>query len=143
LGEHGQLPRVFGRLHRRSLVSPQAIIAAATISSALLIGTEPFADDVSFLASLFSFGVLLAFTAAQLAVIRLRFAEPGLPRPYRPPFGVRVRGVEVPLGAIVGSVATFAIWIAAMVTHHGARYAGPAWLAAGLIVYGLVRRERG
>src|SRR4051812_3021558 len=29
LGEHGQLPAVFGRLHRRTLVSPQAITAAA------------------------------------------------------------------------------------------------------------------
>ena len=29
LGEHGQLPRSFGRLNRRTLVSPQAIVAAA------------------------------------------------------------------------------------------------------------------
>ena len=27
LGEHGQLPRAFGRLHRRTLVSPQAVVA--------------------------------------------------------------------------------------------------------------------
>ena len=26
LGEHGQLPRAFGRLHRRTLVSPQAVV---------------------------------------------------------------------------------------------------------------------
>ena len=143
LGEHGQLPRAFGRVHRRTLVAPQAIVAAATISSALLLATWPFGNDIAFLASLFSFGVLLAFTAAQLAVIRLRFSEPALQRPYRAPFGVRVRGVEVPLPAVAGSAATFAIWIAAMVTHPGARYAGPAWLAAGLVVYGLVRRRRG
>ena len=45
--------------------------------------------------------------------------------------------------AIVGSVATFAIWIAAMATHPGARYGGPAWLAAGAVVYLLVRKGRG
>jgi nucleotide-binding universal stress UspA family protein len=100
-------------------------------------------DDVAFLASLFSFGVLAAFTAAQLAVIKLRFSEPDLPRPYRAPANVRLRGVEVPLPAIVGSIATFAIWIAAMGTHAGARYGGPAWLVAGLVVYVLVRRGRG
>ena len=38
LGEHGQLPRAFGRLNRRTLVSPQAIVAAALISIALMIG---------------------------------------------------------------------------------------------------------
>jgi basic amino acid/polyamine antiporter, APA family len=143
LGEHGQLPRAFGRLNRRTLVSPQSIVAAALISSALMIGTSFIKDDVAFLASLFSFGVLAAFTAAQLAVIRLRYSEPELPRPYRAPANVRVRGVEVPLPAIVGSVATFAIWVAAMATHAGARYGGPAWLLAGLVVYGLVRRGRG
>jgi APA family basic amino acid/polyamine antiporter len=143
LGEHGQLPRAFGRLNRRTLVSPQAIVSAALISTALMIGTSFVHDDVAFLASLFSFGVLAAFTAAQLAVIKLRFSEPELPRPYRAPANVRLRGVEVPLPAIVGSVVTFAIWIAALGTHSGARYGGPAWLAAGLAVYALVRRGRG
>ena len=140
LGEHGQLPRAFGRLNRRTLVSPQAIVAAALISSALMIGTSFIRDDIAFLASLFSFGVLAAFTAAQLAVIKLRYSEPELPRPYRAPANVRLRGIEVPLPAIVGSVATFAIWIAAMVTHAGARYGGPAWLLAGLVVYGRCAR---
>jgi basic amino acid/polyamine antiporter, APA family len=143
LGEHGQLPRAFGRLNRRTLVSPEAIVSAALISTALMIGTSFVHDDVAFLASLFSFGVLAAFTAAQLAVIKLRFSEPELPRPYRAPANVRLRGVEVPLPAIVGSVATFAVWIAALATHSGARYGGPAWLAAGLVVYALVRRGRG
>src|SRR5581483_8085686 len=40
-------------------------------------------------------------------------------------------------------ILTFAIWIVAMVTHSGARYAGPAWLAVGLVVYVGVRRSRG
>src|SRR3954451_9934083 len=143
LGEHGQLPRAFGRLNRRTLVSPQAIVAAVLISTALMIGTSFVHDDVAFLASLFSFGVLAAFTAAQLAVIKLRFSEPELPRPYRAPWNVKLRGVEVPLPAIVGSVATFAIWIDAMATHPGARYGGPAWLLAGAVVYGVVRKGRG
>jgi len=143
LGEHGQLPRAFGRLNRRTLVSPEAIVAAAVISIALLLGTSLLTDEIAFLASLFSFGVLAAFTAAQLAVIRLRFTEPELERPYRTPIGIRVRGVEVPLPAIVGSAATLAIFVIALITHAGARYGGPAWLVAGLVVYGLVRRGRG
>jgi APA family basic amino acid/polyamine antiporter len=143
LGEHGQLPRAFGRLNRRTLVSPEAIVAAGLISIALLLVTSLFADTLAFLASLFSFGVLAAFTAAQLAVIRLRHTEPGLARPYRVPLNVRLRGGEVPLPAIVGAAGTFAIFVVAVVTHPGARYGGPLWLAAGLVVYGLVRRGRG
>ena len=37
LGEHGQLPRSFGRLNRRTLVSPDAIVATAAISIGLVV----------------------------------------------------------------------------------------------------------
>ena len=131
LGEHRQLPPGFGRLNRRTLVSPLAIVAVATISIALVIGTGLIADDVEFLASLYSFGVLLAFAAAQLAVIRLRFTEPELPRPFRAPLIAPLLGVPLAI----------AFWLVAMVTHPGARYAGPIWLALGLALYLAVRRR--
>ncbi|HWE81746.1 MAG TPA: universal stress protein [Gaiellaceae bacterium] len=143
LGEHGQLPRVFGRLHRRTLVSPQAILSATVVSSAIVIMTAFIKHDVAFLASVFSFGVLLAFTATQLAVIKLRITEPDLPRPYRAPLNVKWRGAEIPLPAVVGAVLTFAVWVIAVVTHPGARYAGPVWLVVGLVVFVAVRRSHG
>jgi APA family basic amino acid/polyamine antiporter len=143
LGEHGQLPRSFGRLSRRAHVSPVAIVSVAIVASAIVITTSFFKKDVQFLASLYSFGVLLAFTAAQLAVIKLRVTEPELARPYRTPFNVVIRGAEVPVPAIVGSIATFSVWVLAMITHPGARYAGPAWLAVGLVVFVAVRHAHG
>ena len=143
LGEHGQLPRAYGRLHRRTLASPAALASAALISSALVLITSQLHKPVAFLASLFSFGILLAFTAAQLAVIKLRFAEPDRGRPFKVPLSVRVRGAEVPLPSVVGALLTFTIWIVALATHPGARYAGPAWLAAGLVVYTLTRWSHG
>jgi APA family basic amino acid/polyamine antiporter len=129
LGEHRQLPRRFGRLNRRTLVSPHAIIAAAVVSSALVVATSALADDVLFLASLYSFGILLAFAAAQLAVLRLRVTEPNLLRPFRAPLAA----------PLVGAPLALAAWVLALVTHTGARYAGPAWVAVGLLVYLLVR----
>src|SRR6476659_3789073 len=143
LAEHGQLPRRFGRLSRRSLHSPETVIAAATISIALLLSTEFTTNPVGFLASLFSFGVLVAFTAAQLAVVKLRFSKPDAERPFRVPLSIRVRGADVPLPTVIGALATTAIFVAAMVTHLGARYGGPIWLVAGVVVYLLVRRGRG
>jgi basic amino acid/polyamine antiporter, APA family len=144
LGEHGQLPADFGRLHRRTLIAPQAIVSAAVISILLLVGTSLVRDDVvASLASLFSFGILLAFSAAQLAVIRLRAVAPELRRPFRVPLTVRTRGIELPLPALAGLALTFSIWVVAIATHPGARYAGPVWLAAGLLLYVAVRRSRG
>ncbi len=143
LGEHGQLPRSFGQLSRRAHVAPPAIVSAAVISSAIVIATAFFKHDVQFLASLFSFGVLLAFTAAQLAVIKLRIAEPDLPRPYRAPFNILIGRAQIPLPAIVGSIGTFAIWIVALATHPAARYAGPVWLLLGIVVFVSVRVAHG
>ncbi|HKS78187.1 MAG TPA: APC family permease, partial [Gaiellaceae bacterium] len=119
LGEHGQLPRRFARLSRRSLHSPETVVAATTISIVLLLSTAFTTNPVGFLASLFSFGVLVAFTAAQLAVVKLRFAKPGLERPFRVPFSVRVRGADVPVPSVVGALATAGIFVAAMATHIG------------------------
>jgi APA family basic amino acid/polyamine antiporter len=139
LGEHGQLPRVFGRLSRRSVIAPQSIVAAAVIAIAGLIATSPLAHPVFFLASLYSFGVLLAFTAAQVAVVRLRFSHPEKRRPFHVPLNVG----RVPVPSVVGAVLTAFVWILALATHAGARYGGPVWLAAGLLLYVLVRRGRG
>ena len=146
MGGHGQLPGIFGRLDRRTLVSRQAIVATAVVAVAIvtLVGTIA-TNETAFLASMYSFGVLLAFTAAQLAVVRLRVLEPDLARPYRARPELRIRGTLLPLPALIGAPLTFGVWILAMVTHVGARYAGPAWLAGGIVVYLLVRRrdERG
>jgi APA family basic amino acid/polyamine antiporter len=139
LGEHGQLPSAFGRLSRRTLVAPQAVLSAAVIAIALVVGTSFYHQPIQFLASLYSFGVLLAFTAAQLAVIRLRRAQPTLRRPFRVPFAVG----GVPLPSAIGAVLTATVFVTAMVTHVGARYGGPGWLLAGLAIYALVRRGRG
>jgi basic amino acid/polyamine antiporter, APA family len=140
LGEHGQLPRKFGWLRERTLVSPQSIIAAALISMVLLASTAGLTTHpVFFLASLFSFGVLLAFTATQVAVIKLRYSDPARRRPYRVPFTLG----RMPIPSLFGAILTFAIWIDAIATHKGARYAGPAWLAAGLTLYVVVRKARG
>ncbi len=76
-------------------------------------------------------------------MIKLRVSKPGLHRPFRVGLGVRVRDAEIPVPAVVGAVLTFTVWIVAMVTHPAARYAGPAWLALGIVVYLLVRRSRG
>ena len=144
LAEHGSLPREFARLERRAVVSSEAIVIAAALAIGLLLLTELAAGgDPAFLASLYSFGVLIAFTAAQLAVVRLRMREPALVRPFRAWPNVSIRGTKLPVAALVGAPLTAAILVLALITHPGARYAGPVWLLAGLAVFVAVRRTGG
>jgi basic amino acid/polyamine antiporter, APA family len=139
MGTHGMLPREVGRLERKTLVSRETIAAIALVAIAIVVVAAFMGDEARFLANTYSFGVLLAFTLAQLAVVRLRRREPDLSRPFRARPDVRIRGVDVPLPALVGAPLTGAIFVLAMVTHEGARYAGPAWLAVGLVVYSATR----
>jgi APA family basic amino acid/polyamine antiporter len=53
---------------------------------------------------------------------------------------VAVRGVHVPLPALVGAVLTFALWVVALATHEAARVVGPLWVLLGVAVYVAVRR---
>ena len=45
----------------------------------------------------------------------------------------------MPLPALVGAPLVLGLWIAAIATHGAAQIAGPLWLAAGAVVYVLVR----
>jgi basic amino acid/polyamine antiporter, APA family len=141
MGQRAMLPRAFGRLNPRTLIAPVSLVSGAVIASTLLLVASLAGREVRVLAGLYSFGALIAFTAAQLAVIRLRFTEPGLKRPFRVPGNVRIRGVSVPMAALVGAPLTFALWVAALATHGAARIAGPVWLAVGVAVYVLVRHS--
>jgi APA family basic amino acid/polyamine antiporter len=140
MGKRAMLPRAFGRLNQRTLIAPVSIASGAAIAAALLVVASFATREVRFLASLYSFGALIAFTAAQLAVIRLRFSEPDLKRPFRVRGNVRVRGVPVPLAALIGAPLTFALWIAALATHDAARIAGPIWLVLGAVLFVVVRK---
>jgi APA family basic amino acid/polyamine antiporter len=139
MAEHGMLPRELGRFERRSLVSSEAILVIALAAIAVVVVTGVLGGDVELLASVYSFGVLVAFGLAQLAVIRLRGKEPELVRPFRARPDVRVRGVALPLPALVGLPLTLVVFVLSMVTHPGARYVGPAWLLVGLVAYWLTR----
>ena len=142
LARYEMLPRALARLNRRTLISPVAIVLSAGLACGLLLLAQAADRPSVFLASVYSFGVLFAFTAAQVAVIRLRATEPDLERPFRAPLDVRIRGVGVPLPALIGAPLTLLVWIVALVTHEGALVAGSVWVALGFVVYALTRAAR-
>src|SRR3954451_5616560 len=99
LGRHQMLPHAFGTFGRRSTLPPAAILGAAAASSTLVILAASVGNEARFLGSLYSFGVLITFTIAQAAVVRLRYTEPDLERPFRVPVNVPIRGRPVPVAA--------------------------------------------
>ncbi|MEZ0285497.1 MAG: amino acid permease [Thermoleophilia bacterium] len=143
MARYDMLPHAFARPARGARTPLAGAVAVAAIASGLLVLAVTAGNGERFLAGLYSFGVLIALTAAQLAVVRLRMREPELERPFRVPLGVRVRGLEVPLPAVVGAFLTLALFAAAVATSEGARIAGPVWLVGGVAVYLWSRRAGG
>jgi basic amino acid/polyamine antiporter, APA family len=143
LAQRQMLPRAFGRLSPRTLISPVTILTVAGLASGLLVVAAAHGQPTRFLASLYSFGILLAFTAGQAALLRLRVTAPDLERPFRVRPEMTVRGYRLPLPTLVALPITAVLWVVALATHAGARVAGPIWLALGLVVFVVVRkRER-
>jgi APA family basic amino acid/polyamine antiporter len=143
MARYDMLPHVFARPERGSSPTPAATLAAAIIAPVLIVLANVIGDGARFLAGLYSFGVLIAMTAAQVAVVRLRVREPELARPFRVPGNVRWRGALIPVPCVVGALLTFALWVASLFTHGGARVAGPVWLAIGAVIYLVSRRAGG
>jgi basic amino acid/polyamine antiporter, APA family len=134
LARNRQIPSIAGRLHERRGTPYIAIVLAAVLAFAL---TPP---DVDFLAGLFAFGAMLAFTLAHLSVIVLRFREPDRPSAFRIPLSVRVGGGSIPIPAAIGALLAGLGWVSVVILHEGARIVGGAWMLAGLLLYVIYRR---
>src|SRR3954470_13206833 len=85
LAEHRQLPRVFASLHPRYR-TPWFTIAFFSLLATLLL----IPGKTAFLGNLYSFGAMLSFTTAHVAIVALRYREPDRARPYRAPWNVRI-----------------------------------------------------
>jgi basic amino acid/polyamine antiporter, APA family len=138
LAEHRQLPRIFSQLHHRYRTPWFTIVAFSVIAALLLI---PGTTD--FLGNLYSFGAMLSFTTAHVAVVALRIKQPARERPYRMPFNVRVRERDIPLMAVLGALGTFTAWVSVLALHPEARTVGLGWMAVGLVGYFVYRRRQG
>ncbi len=138
LAEHRQLPGVFARLHARYRTPWFTIVTFSVLAGLLLI---PGKTD--FLGNLYSFGAMLSFTTAHVAIVALRWKDPDRERPYRIPGSLRWRNHEIPLLPIIGGLGTFAAWVSVVALHGEARTVGVPWMIVGLALYFVYRRRQG
>jgi APA family basic amino acid/polyamine antiporter len=138
LAEHRQLPSLFSQLHPK-FRTPWFTIVFFSILAGLLI----IPGETKLLGNLYSFGAMLSFTTAHVAVVALRIKDPDRERPYRMPWNVRIKGAQIPMTAVIGGAGTFAAWVAVVALHPEARTVGIPWMIAGMIGYVVYRRRQG
>jgi basic amino acid/polyamine antiporter, APA family len=137
MGQHRQLPEKLRQVHPRYRTPYIAIMVFAGIAMITLIPGQ-----TDFLATMYSFGAMLSFTIAHVAVIQLRRRKSGEERPWKPPLNFPAFGVEVPLSAVLGGLGTFAAWIVVMALNPRTLVVGLGWMAFGIAVYVLYRRNQ-
>ncbi len=137
MGQHRQLPEGLRQVHPKYRTPYIAILVFSAVAIVTLI---PGKTD--FLATLYSFGAMLSFTIAHVSVIQLRRRKSGDERPWKPPLNFHAFGTEVPLTAVLGGLGTFGAWIVVMALNPRTLAVGAGWMALGLVVYVLYRRNQ-
>ena len=128
ISEDGVLPDWFRKPHHRYGTTYRVlnvILVLQLLTLALSRG------DVYLLGEAYAFGVVWSFALKSLALLVLRYREPG-PREWRVPFNVRIGGVELPVGIALITAGLFAIAITNLFTKQLATISG---LTFTLVLY--------
>jgi APA family basic amino acid/polyamine antiporter len=139
MASYRQLPLVFRRLHPRFKTPWLALVIFAGIAPILIL----LPGDVTFVGTLYSLGATLSFTIAHVSLVRLRMADRSNaePPPYRARGNVMVGGVDWPVFAVLGGVATGISFVVIVVQDPATRLVGLGWVLAGLFGYLVYRRR--
>jgi APA family basic amino acid/polyamine antiporter len=138
MASYRQLPEIVRTLHPRFKTPWLALVLFAGIAPILVI----LPGSVTFVGTLYSLGATLSFTVAHTSIVRLRMLHRDVGElAYRARPNLRVAGVEWPLFAIAGGVATGISFLVLVVQNPTTRWVGLGWMLVGLVGYTVYRRR--
>jgi len=138
------LPSRFAQLHSK-FKTPYFSIFVFGVAAAILVlpGIVVSGHEIDLLGAVYSLAATFAFCSAHLSVMRLRFIEPALHRPYRMPGNIRFGRDSIPVISLVGALAIGTVFTQLMsqnISNSTFIYLG--WLVLGGITFVLYRRHR-
>jgi APA family basic amino acid/polyamine antiporter len=138
------LPHQFARLHPK-FKTPYFSIVVFGIAAAVLVlpGIVVGGNEIDLLGAVYALAATFAFCSAHLSVMRLRFVEPDLYRPYRMPGNIKFGRDSIPVISLVGALAIGTVFTQLMsqnISNSTFIYLG--WLVLGGISFVLYRRYR-
>jgi APA family basic amino acid/polyamine antiporter len=105
LATNDLFPVAFSRLHPR-FKTPFVSIIVFGIAAGILV----LPGQIALMGAIYSLAATFAFCTAHLSVMRLRYVEPDLYRPYRMPFNFRFGRASIPVLSVIGAVAIGAVF---------------------------------
>ena len=120
VSEDGILPQWFRRPHRRFGTSYRLLNLIVALQLLTIILSR---GDIFVLGEAYAFGVMWSFAMKGLAVLVLRYKQPGK-REFRVPLNFRLGNLEIPLGLGLITLTLFALSIMNLFTKQVATLAG-------------------
>ena len=135
------LPRRFATLHPRFKTPFISIIVFGVLSALLVVaGILIHTKVIDLMSAVYSLAATFAFCSAHLSVMRLRFVEPDLYRPYRMPLNIKFGRDSIPVLSLVGALAIGIVFTQLMfqnISNSTWIYLG--WLALGVLSFAAYR----
>ncbi len=130
LAEDGVVTSWFQRPHNRFGTSYRLINLIVGLQIFTIIASR---GNVYLLAALYAFGVIWSFAFKALAVLVLRYTEPGN-REWKVPGNLQIGKLEIPLGLIGIAIVLFATAVVNLFTKEAATIAG---ISFSLVFFGI------
>ncbi|HEX6548773.1 MAG TPA: APC family permease [Candidatus Dormibacteraeota bacterium] len=105
LATNDLFPAAFSRLHPK-FKTPFVSIIVFGIAAAILV----LPGQIALMGAVYSLAATFAFCSAHLSVMRLRYVEPELYRPYRMPFNIKFGRSSIPMLSVIGALGIGAVF---------------------------------
>ena len=131
MAAHKLFPSVFARLHPRFRTPFVSIIVFGIVAALLILPAQ-----IDLMASVYALAATFAFATAHLAVMRLRFVEPDLRRPFQMPLNIPFGRSSIPVLSVIGALAIGAVFTQLFFQNiQGSTVIYAGWLSAGVLIF--------
>jgi nucleotide-binding universal stress UspA family protein len=133
VSEDGILPPWFRHPHRRFGTSHRILNLVVGLQMATIVLSG---GNIFLLGEAYAFGVMWSFALKALAVLVLRYKEPGA-REFRVPLNFRIGSAEVPVGLAVIAAMLFALCLVNLLTKQVATISGVSFTIVFFAIFTL------
>src|SRR5215470_17984481 len=131
-------PGVFSRLHPRYRTPFVSIIVFGVVAALLIVPGQ-----IDLMAAVYSLAATFAFATAHIAVMRLRFVEPHLRRPFQMPLNIPFGRSSIPMLSVIGALGIGAVFTQLLFQNIGnSTFIFVSWVAVGGLTFVVYRRYR-
>jgi amino acid transporter len=131
VAEDGVLPRFLRKPHKKFGTTSRLINLIVILQLVTILISR---GDVYMLGEAYAFGVVWSFAMKGLAVLVLRFKQPGK-REWRVPLNFQIGGIEFPVGLGIITLALFTLAIINCLTKEAATISGVCFTVAFFITF--------